>query len=217
MLTIQSYSIQICLQVCERGRIVTGVLLCLTVGVYLTCSTILVEVSKSTSCILPPQLNLNLDPTSRPSIPLMLFVSITGFTQSQHASCLIQHEFVLSKSQKTVHFFASLVNSVGVTLILMTISANMMQLMTSFLDDSVLEPQSLVGYSLLFVLLGYLCTILSFMIHDTVVNIVQYVLSSGTISTDTLQTPSIFSSMHVEFGKRVCGINSTSSCFGKFY
>ena len=199
---------------CERGRIVGGVLLCLSVGVYLTCSTILVEITNTTSCVLPEPLSLNLDPSSRPSILLTLLVALICFTQAQNTANNIQHEYVVTLPQRLVHWVACLVNSAGMTLVLVAISANMMQLFTGFLDDSVLEPEALVAYSLIFILLGYASTLVSLMVQETVVNMVQYFLTSGTIPTDTIQTPSISTGIRFEFGKQVCGVSSTSSLIG---
>ena len=181
---------------------------------YLTCSTILVEITKTTSCVLPEQLILDLNPSSRPSILLALLVSLVCFTQAQNTTNNIQHEFVLSTAQKFVHWLACLVNSVGITLILVTMSANMMQLFTSFMDEIILDPVSLVAYSLLFVFLGYTCTLLSLMLLETLVNMIQYLMTSGTVPTDTIQTPSISTGIRFEFGRQVCGVSSTSSLIG---
>ena len=202
------------LKVCERGRITGGVLLCLSVGVYLTCSTILSEITKTTSCVLPDLLTLDLHPSSSPTILLTILVSLISFTQSQNTTNNIQHEFVLRRAQKFVHWLGCLVNSVGITLILVTISANMMQLFTSFMDEIFPEPMSLVGYSILFVFLGYSSTIGSLMLLETLVNMVQYFMTSGTVPTDTIQTPSISTGLRFEFGRQVCGVSSTSSLIG---
>ena len=164
--------------------------------------------------MLPEELILDLNPSTRPSILLTLLVSLLSFTQAQNTTNTIQHEFVLSHSQKLAHWLASLVNSVGITLILVAISANMMQLFTSFMDQIVMDPVSLVAYSLLFVFLGYACTLLSLMLLETLVNMFQYLMTSGTVPTDTIQTPSISTGMRLEFGKQVCGVSSTSSLIG---
>ena len=84
-------------KVCLHGRVVTCLVLSLVSGAYITASSSLAKISSSTSCELPPQLVL---PIADPVIVVLLAGSLLNFTLVQHTSNEVQHEFVLTRTQK---------------------------------------------------------------------------------------------------------------------
>ena len=90
-----------CKQVCLHGRVVTCLVLSLVSGAYLTASSSLATISASTSCELPPQLVL---PLADPMIVVLLTGSVLNLTMVQHTANDLQHEFVITRTQKVNPF-----------------------------------------------------------------------------------------------------------------
>ena len=89
------------MQVCLHGRVVTCLVLSLVSGAYLTASSSLATISASTSCELPPQLVL---PLADPMIVVLLTGSVLNLTMVQHTANDLQHEFVITRTQKVNPF-----------------------------------------------------------------------------------------------------------------
>ena len=88
-------------QVCLHGRVVTCLVLTLVSGAYLTASSSLATISASTSCELPPQLVL---PLANPMMVILLASSVLNLTVVQHTANDLQHEFVITRTQKVNSF-----------------------------------------------------------------------------------------------------------------
>ena len=88
-------------QVCLHGRVVTCLVLSLVSGAYLTASSSLATISASTSCELPPQLVL---PLANPMMVILLASSVLNLTVVQHTANDLQHEFVITRTQKVNPF-----------------------------------------------------------------------------------------------------------------
>ena len=88
-------------QVCLHGRVVTCLVLSLVSGAYLTASSSLATISASTSCELPPQLVL---PLANPMMVILLAGSVLNLTVVQHTANDLQHEFVITRTQKVTTF-----------------------------------------------------------------------------------------------------------------
>ena len=110
-----------------------------------------------------------------------------------------------------MHLLACLTNSLGLVLTLTTLSSNILHLTTSLLDGYVsgqvlhnTTPHHItslqVGVSLLLVLMGLLGLLVFLVLTERLArwahlqhlappSLVQYLLTGGTVPTDTIQTP----------------------------